>query len=231
MKYKAVIFDLFGTLVDNFSTIEYFKVLDDMSAALGAPADDFSKLWRDTFEMRCNGTHETEKDSIRYICEQLGIRVTKAQVNQASAIRLEYTVKTIVPRPNTIATIKELKETGYKVGLISDCSPEAPAVWPKTLFAGVFDCTIFSCEVGVKKPDRRIYQMACDKLGVKPGDCLYVGDGASHELSGALKAFMHPVQIIDPKENVDTHYVDREENWKGPQIAYIGEVLDIVRNS
>jgi putative hydrolase of the HAD superfamily len=229
MKYKAVIFDLFGTLVDNFTSSEYQQVLADMSRALNAPPEDFSKLWRGSFNMRATGTHKTEQESIRYICGELGVPLTREQVERASWIRRDYSTKTLVPRLQAVPTINRLKSLGFKVGLISDCSPEAPAAWPHTPFNGLFHTTIFSCEVGTKKPDPKIYLMACEKLGIKPEDCLYVGDGSSHELTGASSVGMHPVQILDPGENADTHFIDREENWRGPVITSLQEVLNLVQ--
>jgi putative hydrolase of the HAD superfamily len=228
MTYKAVIFDLFGTLVDNFTVPEYQKVLEDMAAILGAPKEAFAKLWKDSFYLRTNGTHRTHVESIRFICGETGVKVTEEQVKEAAALRLDYTVRTLQPRKEAIPTIKKIKAMGYKVGLLSDCSPETPAAWPLTPFNGLFHVTIFSCEVGTKKPDPRIYQMACDGLGVKPQDCLYVGDGSSYELTGAKKVGLHPVMIRDPKENADTHFVDREDDWAGPQIAYLNEVLGLL---
>jgi len=53
-----------------------------------------------------------------------------------------------------------------------------------------------------EKPDPRIYHLALERLKVKPQDCLYVGDGSSHELTGARKVGMHPVQIHVPDEIV-----------------------------
>lgn len=224
-KYKAVIFDLFGTLVDNFTTSEYMKVLDEMSQILDTPADKFSRLWRDSFYMRTNGTHRTHQESIRYICNELGIKITDAQVEKAADLRLAYTIRSLKPRKDAISVIEKIKAMGYKVGLVSDCSPETPEAWPQTPFKGIFNVTIFSCDVNVKKPDPRIYLLACERLGVKPEDCLYVGDGSSHELTGAKAVGMHPVQIIDPNETVDTHFVDREKNWEGSRISYLKEVF------
>jgi putative hydrolase of the HAD superfamily len=117
----------------------------------------------------------------------------------------------------------------YRVGLISDCSPETPAAWPATPFHGLFDVTVFSCVVSMKKPDPRIYRLATDKLGLEPRDCLYVGDGSSNELTGALKVGMHPVLISDPNESVDAHYIDREKGWLGPVIHSLKEVLELVK--
>jgi putative hydrolase of the HAD superfamily len=229
MKYKAVIFDLFGTLVDNFTVTEYQQVLSEMSTIFHAPAEKFSKLWRDSFSLRTNGTHKTHEESIRYICKELQVLVTDKQVDKAAALRLEYTVRSLKPRPDAVPTINKLKSLDYKVGLISDCSPETPAAWPATLFNGLFHVTIFSCVVGVKKPDIRIYRMATDKLSVNPQDCLYIGDGSSNELTGALKAGMHPAMICDPNESADAHYVDREPDWRGPKISSLKEVMDLVK--
>jgi putative hydrolase of the HAD superfamily len=229
MKYKAVIFDLFGTLVDNFTVTEYKQVLEVMSSALGTPQEDFSQLWRDTFSLRTNGTHRTQQESIRYICRELGVAVTEAQVEKAAAIRLEYTLKTLQPRREAVLVIKNLKSLSYKIGLISDCSPETPAVWSETPFRGLFDVTVFSCVAGIKKPDPRIYHIATDSLQVRPEDCLYIGDGSSTELTGAKNVGMTPVLIQVPDESPDTHFIDREENWEGRVIASLREVLELVR--
>ncbi len=228
MKYKAVIFDLFGTLIDNFTDSEYARVLREMATVLQAPADEFSNLWRDTFYLRTNGSHKTHFESIRYICGQIGITPTDEQVNKASDIRLDYSRRVLVPRPVTLPTIRELKTRGYRIGLISDCSPETPEVWPETAFRNIFDITVFSCVVSLKKPDPRIYLYACEKLGVKPEDCLYVGDGSSNELTGAAFVGMHPVMIKDPGETADTHFVDKEKGWKGKTISTLDEVLRLV---
>lgn len=228
MKYKAVIFDLFGTLIDNFTDSEYARVLEEMAATLDAPADAFSREWRGSFYLRTNGSHATHFESIWYICGRIGVTVTEEQVRKASDIRLDYSRRVLVPRPVTLPTIQELKSRGYRVGLISDCSPETPEVWPETPFHNIFDITVFSCVVSLKKPDPKIYLYACEKLGVKPEDCLYVGDGSSNELTGAAAVGMHPIMIVDPGETADTHFVDKEQEWNGRTISTLDEVLGIV---
>jgi putative hydrolase of the HAD superfamily len=225
MKYQAVIFDLFGTLVDNFDNTEHRQVLANIATILGAPPESFTKLWRGCVDLRWRGIYKTEKEGMRSVCKELGVPVTKAQLERAVDVRMDYSLKTIVPRSDTLSTINQLKDRGYKVGLISDCSPEAPAAWPRTPFNGIFDVTVFSCEAGMKKPDPRIYHLCCERLGVKPEDCLYVGDGSSTELTGALGVGMHPIMIRDPSENADTDSVNRENDWQGPRIAYLNEVL------
>jgi len=74
VKYQAVIFDLFGTLVDNFSMREHDAVKRQMAAALSAPPEGFARLWGETFNKRVTGAFRSSKDNTEYICERLGVR-------------------------------------------------------------------------------------------------------------------------------------------------------------
>ncbi|UCC17202.1 MAG: HAD-IA family hydrolase [Dehalococcoidales bacterium] len=230
MKYEAVIFDLFGTLVKNYTVQQHEGTLTEMAAILSAPRDRFIQLWYDTFNMRCLGELKTPEENVVYVCRELGIAVDKDLVKQAALVRYTLTRDTMIPLPGALRILTSLKNRGMKIGLVSDCSSEAPKVWSDTPFYSLFDITIFSCMEGVKKPDPRIYNLAADRLGVKPEDCLYIGDGSSNELTGAAAVGMHPVLIIDPEEDSSgTHRVDFEgDEWRGPVISSLKEVLTLV---
>ncbi|HET9000826.1 MAG TPA: hypothetical protein VFP86_14405 [bacterium] len=58
-QFGAVIFDLFGTLVPNFSKLELERVLCEMATLLGAPPQHVVRLWLDTFPQRAVGTFPT----------------------------------------------------------------------------------------------------------------------------------------------------------------------------
>jgi putative hydrolase of the HAD superfamily len=134
----------------------------------------------------------------------------------------------LAPRPHAVEVLSALKSKGYKVGLISDCSVEIPMVFNETPLAHLFDSTIFSCSVGVKKPDPRIYAIACQQLGVAPEKCLYIGDGGSRELTGAEKAGMHAV-MIEAYGQAELPQANSEAlEWKGRVIKSLEEVLDLV---
>lgn len=229
MKYSAVIFDLFGTLVDNSSRAEYERILSEMAMVLSAPRQEFTQLWFDTFDLRTTGVLVSPEGNIDYICRQLGVSYTDIQLRQASGIRFNLTLNSLRPRPDAIDTLNILKNQQYRIGLISDCSSEVPAAWKDTPFAAIIDAPVFSCVVGMKKPDPRIYQMALDKLGVEAKDCLYIGDGSSRELSGAQAVGMNPVLIRVPHEmNPDAYRIDEEE-WYGPAISSLSEVLGLLK--
>jgi putative hydrolase of the HAD superfamily len=231
MKYQAVIFDLFGTLVDIFSQADYFSVLSEMISLLKAPKDDFIKLWRDTAERRATGVFRTLEENLEYICRELNLPVNKSQINLAKWIRFDYVALALTPRDGTIEVLSQLKSDGYKIGLVSNCSAEPPVLWRNTLFAPFFDATVFSSVAGIQKPDPKIYLMATDKLGVQPQDCLYIGDGDSHELTGAAAVGMHPVLIRSPHEDYAEAIRTNPEidSWHGPVITSLKEVLNLVQ--
>ena len=89
---------------------------------------------------------------------------------------------------------------GFRIGLVTDCSWETVLLWPETPLPPYFDSTVFSCAVGMRKPDPRIYALACDQLGLAPERCLYVGDGDSDELAGAERVGMTALRIHVPYE-------------------------------
>jgi putative hydrolase of the HAD superfamily len=228
MKYKAIIFDLFGTLVDNFTRTDYDSVMAEIASILNAPQEDFLKLWKSSFNERVTGIYGDPRESFTQICRQLQIKVSPWQIDLAFNIRMDFSRRTTIPREGSVEVLTTLRKDGYKVGLISDCTGEIPLIWDETPFANLFDVKIFSCAVKTKKPDPRIYYMATDQLKVKPADCLYIGDGSSNELTGASKIGMHPVRIRDPHEPAEDQYMEREDDWAGPKISYLKEVLEFV---
>jgi putative hydrolase of the HAD superfamily len=118
-----------------------------------------------------------------------------------------------------LETIAELRARGFRIGLITICSDDVVALWPESAFHGLFDAEVFSCSVGLRKPDPRIYELACEQLGVEPSEALFVGDGANDELAGAERAGMLAVLLQREGE---------EHDWPGRRIRALPELLEIV---
>jgi putative hydrolase of the HAD superfamily len=227
MKYKAVIFDLFGTLIYGSSRVESNNNLKRMAAALAVPADEFINLWVSRMKNRMNGTLKNYQNCIRDMCQEFGVLVDDDKVEQAASIRFEMSKREVLaPREGAIETLSRLKAKGYQTGLISNCSSEVVTVWKDSPLAPLLDVTIFSCIAGMLKPDTRIYQMAVEKLAVKPRECMYIADGMEQELTSAEKLGMHAVLIRMSGEN---DYAAYREEWRGPVISSLKDVLKLVR--
>jgi len=135
------------------------------------------------------------------------------------------------PRPEAVEVLAQLKLRGCRTGLISNCATEIYTSWEQTPFPHLIETPVFSCSVGFKKPDPRIYQVALTKIGVKPNSCLYVADGDSGELRGAIEAGMDAIRIRIPYEAVTDAFRANEEEWDGLTISSLKQVLDLTDNS
>jgi len=232
MRYRAVLFDLFGTLVDLFSREDYRAALADSAAAVGAPPEAFIRLWRrDTARKRVTGGYPTVEANIADICRRLDLHANPDQIAEAARRRIAFTRRTLVPRPEAERTLRLLRGLGLRLGLISNCSPDVVHLWPEVPLAPLLDVAVLSAEVGLKKPDPRIYLLALERLGVAPGAALYVGDGDGGELAGASAVGLRAVCIRAAGEDPHTVARSRPEDWPGERIASLGEVISLLRGA
>ena len=152
MPYKAIVFDLFGTLVENFSSQAYDQVQVQMANVLDIPDPNSSNL----------------------------------------------------------------------------CWQQFPSAFLQSALAQYIDAPVFSCEERIKKPARRVYEIACERLKVQPQECLYVGDRSGGELIGAAAVGMLPIlKRVDLTDVYDSHRPE-VESWQGITIDEISELSDIV---
>ena len=228
MKYEAIIFDLFGTLVGNFSLVEHERVLKRMASLLSFPSEAFVHLTVSTFRERATGIYPDTEAFIRYACNTLGVKPREREIKSAVQIRADYELQSMAPRDDALETIRQLKTMGYKIGMITNCTSEAPDLWEKTPFVSLIDVPVFSSSAGYMKPDPQIYRLACEKLEVSPEECLFIGDGSNQELTGATQVGMKAVHISLPDEELEDTYKINYENWNGTIISALKEVLDLV---
>lgn len=226
--YKAVVFDLFGTLIPSYSVLESDRVIDGMGTILGVPPKGIWCWYRDFWAECATGKFPSVETTIAHICTTLGVEVDPERVMKVVQIRMEFTRRSLVASKDTIELLHQLRSIGYKIGLISDCALETPLVWPSTNLAPLVDAAVFSCMVGLKKPDPRIYHLASQMLELRSTECLYVGDGSSRELSGALAAGMNAVLLRIPLD--DAYDVQRTEvdEWMGPSILTVRGIVSLL---
>ena len=229
MKITCVIFDLFGTLVDNISVARHRETLDRVARVLSVPENSFYEGWNATYRERATGSLATTRDALVHICARFGVTPDDTPLREACRIRTEFTRDILAPRHDAIATLSTLGGMGLRIGLISDCSSEVPPLWDASPLAPHVHAAVFSCLARVKKPDPAIYHLACSRLRVEPGRVLYVGDGSSHELDGALAVGMFPVRIDPPRDPGFEAFRIEEQGWDGTVIHELGEIPGLVR--
>ena len=98
MKYEAVIFDLFGTLVHAVSSQDYRATLTRMASVLSIDSDAFIQLWADTSGDRIESVMRNCRENFEYVCQQVGSPISDARIGLASKIRLDMIRGEMVPR-------------------------------------------------------------------------------------------------------------------------------------
>ena len=216
---RAVIFDLWDTLV-LWSSEGHREQMTRAAQRVGVDADAMRQAFERTHEERSVGPL---LDNVRAVLETLG--VDGAHAEAIAGVRREHTRSVLVPREGAIETLEELGRHGLKRGLISVCSSDVEDVWDETALAAHLDDVVLSCSVGVRKPDPRIYRLSCERLGVEPADCLFVGDGANDELAGAERVGMRAVCILRP--GAGEALWPEARGWE-PTIHHLSEVPDLI---
>ena len=228
MKYKAVVFDLFGTLTQNITTQEYDKQTYELGDALGIDRHKFFSLWKQTTPDREYGVFKGYAENIKYLCGKLNLTLDDARAASLAETRHKLVRKALTPWPDAEVTLKQLKADGHKVGLLSNCSYPVPHLWNELALAKYVDETVFSCVEGAMKPDPKMYHAICGKLGVSPNDCLFVGDGEYNELGGAEEVGMKSVLIKVPPELLKSQSPADSIHWKGAKISSLSEVFKLL---
>jgi putative hydrolase of the HAD superfamily len=92
-----------------------------------------------------------------------------------------------IPHRDVAAVLARIRRSGSRIAVVSNVSHDIRPLMREHRLDTYIDAYVLSFEVGVAKPDPAIFQIACDRLGVRPGECLMVGDDP-HADGGAADA-------------------------------------------
>lgn len=201
MKRQAIIFDLYGTLID-IQTDEYDPgVWSALSRYLSyhlirIKPDDLRKVYNDEvrFVLAKSSQPYPEVDVFnvfKSIMDRYGSKNnTISVVKDAIMLFRSLTIRRFRAFDGIYDVLNYLIKD-YKMAIVSD------AQWvftdPEMEMLGLnrfFKYKVLSSKFGIKKPDTRLFQIAMKKLRVKPEDAIYIGDRPDKDLIGAKRAGM-----------------------------------------
>ena len=219
---KAVIFDMYETLITHYKSPLYFS--PEMAEDAGMSVYDFLPYWRNTEQDRWVGKL-TFEDTITTILKNGGCyseKILNKIVEKRVATKEEgfrHLHEGILPM------LEELQKKGLKIGLISNCFSEEAMVIRKSILFPYFDQVCLSYEQGVQKPDPEIYKRCMKELEVKPEECLYIGDGGCQELESAKALGMHPLQACWYFQD-DLEFQSKRD----PDFEQLDDPMDVMRH-
>lgn len=224
-KTKGVFFDLFGTLF----------IYRDLKKAWNAWFEEFFELIRiendisnDRFSEICSGFYSRPdplsagngftvyENRIIEFCNYHKLKCSESNLKKIADRTVDGWQKFVIPDPAVSELLSEIGKT-KKTALISNF--DHPRHIHKKLkeneWEKLFGTIVISGEVGVKKPDKRIFGFALDELELNPEDVIFVGD-SREDIEGAQAAGIFPVLIArkDFSNNLQYGYNNGpEEDW------------------
>jgi len=213
---RAVAFDLWNTLVP-FPDATKRRAFTRTAAALGIPEADLAARWAQTRALR-----ETRpvQEYLRWLRTDLSAGWPPQAAAMAAQVRRHVHGQCFADQAvrASAGVLTLLRAAGLKTAVVSNCSSDVRDMLTASPLAGLLDAVVLSAEVGVLKPDPAIYTHAATEVGLRPEDCLYVGDGGDDELTGAATAGMTPV-LLDLGER---------RHWAGRRVHTLAGVLTLL---
>ena len=162
---KNIVFDLAGVVVAR-SPQRFPKHLDEFfNFVFKSHMQGIPQFWTD-YDL---GILEEEKVA-EALAEFRGCDLATAKGNMQLAIEYQEQIEP------TAQLIKELKERGYKLYVLSNMSKEYIEFLREFPVFDYFDEQVVSCEIGLGKPDRRIYEYLLEKYELNPAETIFIDD-------------------------------------------------------
>lgn len=191
---KAVVFDLFETLITEWVSCKYLS--SHCARDLGMDAHQFKALWEHYSTHLTTGKMPYHQVMLS-ICRDAGVPPDEPLLAACEAKRIAGKNECFDQiEPEVIQMLSALKQKGCWLALCSNCSAEEVSRFFTSPLFPYFDSVVLSYQCGLKKPDREIYSCSAESLSLLPEECLFVGDGGSHELYGAQAAGMQPLRAL-----------------------------------
>ncbi|MBC7256010.1 MAG: HAD family hydrolase [Chloroflexi bacterium] len=225
---RAILLDLFGTVVAYgdiaAGTRLAWEGIHRVLCRLGAnpPFEEFAREWQAQFltPLRAD-EHWGETPFISKLVRlfrSYGAPPDLAAAREAvRACLAGWDAHTLLPE-DTLPALKALHQQGYAVALVTnfDHPPYVYDLLRERGLEGQFDAVIISGEVGVDKPDPKIFQTALQAVQCAPEEALFVGDSLEADIAGAEAVGCRAI-LID-RQGMHAHF-------PGPRIARLDELL------
>lgn len=224
--YRGVLIDLWGTLVPTGASANRGAHLRSMAESLGVEPTQFARDWTASLPERCVGALGPLEETIRRLALRQGRSPSDEALRRARDLRLEFAREALAAGAPMLPALDALRAHGLRLALVSDATEDTARAWPSTPLGSRFEAAVFSSDNGFCKPDPRAYRRALARLGLRPEQCAYVGDGGSRELTGARSVGLTAYLFRNPAQREHPEYrLDPEPAWSGPRIRALTDLL------
>jgi putative hydrolase of the HAD superfamily len=168
---RAVIFELFGTLLPAFDDRD---LVAEMAHALSASPYEFAEAWRTIVTTRETSGGGTLEDDLDDALRSLHAFTHLDQRQAAIDLLFAATRRALEPRTDVLEMLSGLRQGGLLSAAVANATPLVARLWAESTLAAFVDRAAFSFEAGARLPDVPLFRLAADKLGVRPEQCVCV---------------------------------------------------------
>lgn len=190
---RLIIFDLWQTLA--YRDVEYSTtsmMLEKTKANI--PKDKFVKIFEESLQTK---KWKSKFEAYKNLCKNMGLETTEQNIKLLMDIRDKAEEETKL-YPHTISMLKQLREQGYKTGLISNSSVFAvEKIKQKTKLLEYIDYSLFSFDVGVIKPNLKFFTKMLEIVKCKPEETIMIGDKLNDDVIPPKKLGMNSIFYTD----------------------------------
>lgn len=217
MAIKAILFDLYGTLIDIetdesmeeiYRSIAHFLTYHDVYVHRGRVQDSYYQIMKQQKEAGGEEHPEIDVEAIwNAFLRQEGMECAEKRKQLAIVLAQMYrgiSRKRLQLYPSVKTVLDQLR-TQYRLALISDAQPcfAIPEIRAVGL-DGYFDPIVISARYGFRKPDRRLIEKALDSLQLMPDEALSVGNDMFRDIYGAKRAGIKTI-FVDSNQGAKSY--------------------------
>jgi putative hydrolase of the HAD superfamily len=206
MKVKAVLFDLGGTLIESAEMFETFHRILSLKG-IKRPVHKVEKAMRDAeLELKKDFGEDVPKDTDYYERWNLNIlhRLKVYDKDRELAEEIDkhwFDYMKIKPHACLHETLEKLSASGMKLGIITNgYESDLEKILPRLSLQDCFDILVAADTIGKKKPDPEIFLYAVQKLEVRPGETVFIGDEFEIDYIGARQAGLIPILFEEKRK-------------------------------
>jgi putative hydrolase of the HAD superfamily len=205
MTYTTVIFDFGGVI-----TASPFEAFNRLEEERGLPRDFVRRV--NAINPDSNAWAKFERAEIDAAAFDTLFAEEARALGHALEGEAVLAVIAGAVRPAMVAALDVLKDRGFTIACITNNVPggkmgirgagmtrSEEAASEVAAIMARFEHVIESSKAGVRKPDPRIYQMMCEKLGVEPGECIYLDD-LGINCKPAAQLGMHAIKVTSGEQ-------------------------------